>query len=337
MSRPAVLACLFLAACEPVLLVADEGGGGVGSGQTPVTREGDAGANAPELDADAASDSMQATGSAPSAPASSDPATPEILLSVKAVDCGSCFDIVASGKGGVGPYEYAWEDGSRGQSHRVCAGTSQTEVWVIATDSAGTRSNARVTHLESDADATECPANTPSVKMCLGNLSFEGTAAINTGQNFDALPWTACTNPAEGDATNTPDIANDSLDPMTGTAPMPTEGLTYLTMSSGEQASQQLCEPLVAGTKTSLQFDAMRMNIGMADVFLQIWGGSSSDCSQRQVLWASPPLSTTWTTYCVQLHPSERMDLITLRAESRPDIVINYLAVDNLVAGDGCP
>jgi len=322
-----------------VLLVADEGGGGVGSGQTPVTREGDAGPPARDADADAEAvdDSMQTTGSVPDAPANAHPETPEVLLSVKAVDCGSCFDIAASGKGGVGPYEYQWEDGSQGQSHRVCVGTSQAEVWVVATDSAGTRSNARVTHLQSDADVAECPANTPAVKMCLGNLSFEGTAAINTGQNFDALPWTTCTNAADGDTTNTPDIANNTLDPMTGTAPMPTDGLTYLTMSTGEQASQQLCEPLVAGTKTSLQFDVMRMNIGMADVFLQIWGGSAADCSQRQVLWASPALSTNWTTYCVPLHPSERMDLITLRAESRPDIVINYLAVDNLVAGDGCP
>jgi hypothetical protein len=86
-----------------------------------------------------------------------------------------------------------------------------------------------------------------------------------------------------------------------------------------------------------VKFDVMRMNIGMAGMFLQIWGGSSLDCSQREVLWASPALSTNWTTFCVPLHPNEFMDLITLRAESRPDIVINYLAVDNLEAVDACP
>lgn len=338
MSRSAVLACLLLAACEPVLLVADEGGGGIGSGQTPVTPARDAGPEARERDAEVAEDATQTGAASAPAPENTDQATPEVLLSVKAVDCGSCFDILASGKGGAAPYEYEWEDGSRGQSRRVCVGASQHEVWVVATDSAGARSNAHVTHLQTDSASDDCPDTTSAVKMCLENPSFEGEPAINTGQAFDASPWTTCTDPADGNMTNTPDVASDVLDPVTGIAPIATQGTTYLAMSTGEQASQQLCEALTARSSTSLRLDVARMNIGSPEMFLQIWGGSSADCSRRQLLWVSPALTPSWTTFCVKLEPSEFMDLITLRAETpMPDIVINYLAVDNLLPVDACP
>jgi hypothetical protein len=174
--------------------------------------------------------------------------------------------------------------------------------------------------------------------MCLMNPSFEGAVAINTGQVFGATPWTDCTDPSNGTVTNTPDIVNESLDPMTGIAPTPTDGSTYLAMSTGEQASQQLCEALTAGNKTNLQLDAQRLNIGGADMFLQIWGGVSANCSQRQLLWVSPPLTTSWASYCVPIQPGEYMDQITLRAQTPlPDIVVSYLAVDNLRPVDKCP
>jgi hypothetical protein len=177
--------------------------------------------------------------------------------------------------------------------------------------------------------------------MCLMNLSFEGMPAINTGSSFDATPWSSCTDPvaANSGVVNTPDIANESLEPMIGIAPAPKDGVTYLALSAGEQASQTLCEPLAAGAQTSLRLDAMRMDLGTTDMlFLQIWGGSSVDCSQRQLLWTSPALDTTWTNYCVTLQPGESMDQFTLRGMvMEPQFVVNYLTVDNIVPVSSCP
>jgi hypothetical protein len=125
---------------------------------------------------------------------------------------------------------------------------------------------------------------------------------------------------------------------MTGIAPAPTDGMTYVAMSTGEQVSQKLCQSLTAANKASVKLDVVRMDIGNADMFLQIWGGSAADCSSRQLLWVSPALNTMWTTYCVTLAPGEFMDMLTLRADTPvPGLVVSYLAVDNLQPVDACP
>jgi hypothetical protein len=344
MSRPAVLGCLLLAACEPVLLVADrDEPRGAGSQVAPSTGAADGGSGSPrEVDATVAP--QTAAGNA--APNPSTPPTSEseelleVQLTVKAVDCGSCFDLLASPKGGVPPFLYEWDDGSNSPSRRVCVGSIDLNVWVIVEDGTGARSNAHSALLQTDnGDVSPCGPSTHAAQMCLMNPSFEGTPALNTGTMFDAVPWSACFDSSTDTVSNTPDVASNGLDWTTMVAPLPVDGDTYLALGTAEQASQQICEPLTARSTTKLRLDAMRLDLGGGDMFLQIWGGVSSSCSQRQLLWVSPALSTTtWETHCATLEPREYMDLITLRAETpMPTLAANFMLVDNLMPVDECP
>ena len=274
-------------------------------------------------------------------------ATPSVDFTLKSLNCGNCFELTAHGIGGVPPYRYEWDDGSSADSRLLCLRTSELTVTVVAEDSTGERSNARVLNLRPTTDNTSsCSENLAPPPLCLTNPSFEGTAAINTGQGFEAKPWSDCVDTmTAADATtnltaNTPDIANDVLDPVTGIAPHPTEGLTYLAMTAGEQASHPLCEAFPAHAKTSIRLDAVRFDLGGPDLYLQIWGGDSSSCSRRQLLWSSPALLTTWQNYCVTLEPSVAIDQITLRADTpmpMPMLATTYLAVDNIVPVESCP
>lgn len=343
MSRPLVLGCLLLAACEPVLLATDEGKG-IGGHEAQTTARADAGAmpSTVEADADAADIAVGQMGAAGAASGQTDATAPEVQLSLKSVDCGSCYDLIASGTGGAEPYRYEWDNGARTQTRRVCVTSDEQSIWVVVEDSTGARSNAYVTHLQANADdAAACSDVTASsAPMCLTNGSFEGTAAINTGSAFDADPWKMCTGTADANnGNNTPDIANATLDiTMSGVAPQPTDGATYLAMTNGEQASQKLCQALNAGDKTYLKLDARLIQLGGTDMFLQIFGGTSADCASRQLLWVSPALTSDWASYCVPVQPGEFMDQITLRADQpMANLVINVLAVDNLQPVDSCP
>jgi hypothetical protein len=263
----------------------------------------------------------------------------DVTLTVRSVDCGSCFDLVASPKSGVPPYSYEWEDGSNSPSRRVCVGAIELEVWVVVEDGSGARSVVHSALLQTETgDVSGCAPSARQAQMCLDNPSFEGTAALNTGMNFDAMPWSACFDPASETVSNTPDIASNELDWTAVVAPLPRNGMTYLALATAEQASQALCEPLGPRSTTKLTLDAMRLDLGGTDMFLQIWGGVSSNCSQRQLLWVSPALSTSWETHCVTLEPREYMDQITLRAETpMPTLAASFLVVDNLQPVDECP
>jgi hypothetical protein len=336
MYRPVVLGCVLLAACEPVLLVASEGERPESAREAPGLAASDGGAEPDAADAEPSTAGGQSSG-AGAAQDPVEPDAPKVLLSVKSIDCGGCFDLTANGEGGTPPYRYEWDDGSRSPTRRVCLGSDELKISVVVEDTQAARSTPYVTLLEADVAACSGATSSQLVRMCLMNPSFEGMAAINTGAQFDAIPWSMCVDPMSDIVSNTPDIANATLDPMTGVAPSPVDGDTYLAMRTAEIASQQLCQPLTAGSRTYLQLDAVRMNIGSPEMFLQLWGGSSATCSQRQLLWVSPVLETSWNTYCVPIEPGEWMDQITLRAETpTPDLVVNYLAVDNLVPVDDC-
>jgi hypothetical protein len=325
---------LVLAACGPVLLVAEP---------TETT------------DAELAHSPLPAATAAhtPSEPQTVDPmsedgvpltaleddgAPPHVELTFRSVDCGSCFDVTARGNGGVPPYRYEWEDGSSERARRVCVGALEQVVSVTVEDANGERSMARAANLQTTA-ADACPATAPVSTLCLTNPSFEGTANVNTGQVFDAVPWSACVDPSAPFA-NTPDIASDTIDPVSGIAPPAAEGTTYLAMTAGEQASQSLCEVLPASAETHLRLDAMRFDLGGPDVYLQIWSSDAASCTQREQLWTSPALQTTWQSYCVTLAPTVSANQLTLRAATQmpvPGLMTTYLAVDNLVPVDACP
>ncbi|MDB4988622.1 MAG: hypothetical protein JWN04_3800 [Myxococcaceae bacterium] len=267
-------------------------------------------------------------------------ATIDVVVTVRGSGgCTACFELLAQGVGGRGPYSFEWEDGLRAAARTVCPGASGTPISVVAQDADGLRSDAHIALLES-SDAS-CPL--PPPQLCLQNPSFEGTPTVNTGSagEFDALPWSACSNPS---MTNVPDVVNDTIPQTLAAVPKASDGMTFLGLPEGQQASQRLCESIEGGSTVSLQLDASRIYIG-GDVvpdtelaFLELWGGVASACSQRELLWASPPLSRSWQTYCVELRPQQFTDNLTLRANSNGALpTLIYVIVDHLVPVSRCP
>jgi hypothetical protein len=182
---------------------------------------------------------------------------------------------------------------------------------------------------------------TPAPKLCLKNLSFEGMPEPNLGQDqqFDAAPWSTCTNPA---VTNTPDIGNDAIAQTPG-VPKPTDGTTFLGLAEGEQVSQAFCSAAPDGVPLFLELDLSRINLNILapeteQVFLEIWGGLSVDCSQHELLWASPALLPGWQHFCIKMRPRAYMTQLTLRANAdQSSAAVAYLVVDNLKPVERCP
>jgi hypothetical protein len=273
-----------------------------------------------------------------------------VSVSVEPVDCGKCFDVRAAGTGGQAPYEFEWDDGTRRGSRLVCPNTRDVTVSVVAHDAAAARSDPQEVTLTPLADAgcpqPAPPITTPPSLLCLENPSFEGTPVANLGQPdaFDAEPWSSCVNVGmPRDVPNTPDIANDTIPQNIVVAPKATDGDTYLALGETEQVSQPFCNTIDADASFSLQLDLSKVDItnGLAlpeKVFLEIWGGLAVDCSQRELLWASPALEPGWKTFCVTLHPHSFMNQITLRANSnQTSATPAYLLLDNLKPMDRCP
>lgn len=325
--------CLHLAACGPVLLLGDAPGSKGAGPAGPDAGIADGGRIA-SWPSGAAGD----VGAGAAVPR--DGSVPYALLAVTPSDCGRCFDLVASAAGGAPPYEYQWDDGSRSPTRRVCVeGVQKRMVTVVVQDRNAVHSAPSVTQLSAEDVDAACPSETNSAhRLCIMNPSFEGTAAVNVGQNFDAVPWSTCSN--DSSTSNTPDVANDAL-VVIGNVPKVVDGATYVALGQGEQISQALCEDVPGGSKLAFKLDVTRVDITPGDatkLFLEVWGGIAADCSQRKLLWASPQLPSTWTNYCITLQPSEFMNQLTLR--SKTDVASpfpEYLAVDHLVPVDRCP
>jgi hypothetical protein len=256
-------------------------------------------------------------------------------------DCNSCVELSASVADGVPPYTFEWDDGSALPRRRVCAPVAQDAFTVTVTDAQGVRSQPRSTRLE--LPETVCAADAGVPKLCLQNLSFEGMPAINAGfpMQFDGKPWSDCTNPARA---NMPDIVNDTVQQTPVDVPQPTDGKTFLGLFEGEQTSQTLCASLRAGDERFVRFDVQRIDVtagagGQREAAaLQIWGGTSANCTPLELLWASPKLSLDWQNFCAPLAPRQFMDLLTLKAISDESLPSNiYVAVDHIVQVDSCP
>jgi len=266
----------------------------------------------------------------------------------RAPSCDGCAALVAEVEGGRPPYSFLWDDGSQEARREVCNDDGQGPFTVQVRDADGLSASPHVTRLELDPvlctdDASlPLPPPPPPPLLCLQNASFEGKAAINLGvpTNFDAMPWSVCTNPSQS---NTPDIVDETIEQMVVTVPKATHGLTYLGMFEGEQTSQALCRPIPAGGAQSFLIDLSRIQLGAGVVpdseatLLEIWGGVAGDCSQRELLWASPKLELTWKTYCVTLWPSQYMDNLTLRARSDMSLASQvYMIADHIVPVERC-
>lgn len=346
MRSPSAGACLLVAACGPVVLVGDDLSDSPDS-QLEVGTQGSsvAAASAPDVAAlDGGPGRAPLAASADSGAGASEGV--EVQLVVKSVDCGTCFELSAGATGGAPPYDYDWEDGSQGHMRRVCVDAAGRMVSVVARDANGLRSDVYVTQLEVDPTGSSgCLADVAPEPLCLMNPSFEGTPGFNDGQTFDAVPWSTCTDPSLGSTVdNTPDIANETVQPQIGVAPAPTHGKTYVALGAGEQVSQALCEPLTPGSPRGLWLDLTRVPLpaGVSNeaegLYLEIWGGLAAQCSQAELLWSSPILEVGWMSHCASLEPSQYMDQITLRATTAmTNLSLNYLAVDKLVPVGACP
>jgi hypothetical protein len=180
--------------------------------------------------------------------------------------------------------------------------------------------------------------------LCLQNPSFEGTPVANLGQPgaFDAMPWSTCLNASmSSNTSNMPTICDENVAQGVVMMPKATDGQTYLALGEGQQVSQAACSSIDSSAPLSLELDLSRVDIPQGipeQVFLELWGGLAVDCSQRELLWASPALTVGWKHYCLTLHPHAFMDQLTLRSNSdMASAVVSYLIVDNLKAVETCP
>lgn len=333
--------CVVLVGCGPVLLGEEQRGPGAGS------HAGDAGSGSAANGDEARDASVDpgATGGAHDAHPQ-----PIVVVHVKPLDCGRCFALRAEGSGGTAPYAIEWGDGATGAERTVCVDDAELALTVIARDAAGARSPAQSIQLETSDSG--CPPPTvpaqpaPDAGLCLKNPSLEGTPAPNLGQDqaFDAAPWSACINSASPPAMqpNTPDIGNETVAPLP--VPSPSDGDTFLALGEGEQVSQALCSELAGGEAVHLALDLQSYDISGGavpsneQVFLEIWGGLAPDCSQRELLWASPALTAGWSRFCATLQPTSFTTQLTLRASSdMTSLMPAYLFVDNLEPVASCP
>lgn len=346
--------CLLLASCGPVHLGIEEGAQTAGSAGEPGLGREPSGRG----DADAATDTdtdMDVTPPAePSTPAGASGdmgSIPAVTVRITLLDCGRCFELQAAGSGGQPPYDYQWNDGTLGSQRVICVQGSDLSLSVVARDATAKHSKPYDIRLQR-ASGDVCPdqvipTQPEAAQLCLRNGSFEGTPGVNFGQAepFDAAPWSTCTNPSDSSATsNTPDIGDDSLAQTLGPIPAPTEGKTFIALGEGEQVSQAFCSPLPDDAPVSFAIDLTRINIGAGivpeteQVFLEVWGGLSVDCSRRDLLWASPALAVGWQRFCITFKSRSFITQLTLRANSDMSLPTPvYLLADNLRAVDSCP
>jgi hypothetical protein len=68
---------------------------------------------------------------------------------------------------------------------------------------------------------------------------------------------------------------------------------------------------------------------------LEIYGGNVACTHAGEPLWRSPPLSSTFQSYCVRITPAERIAVLTLQvpAKDRPRSAV---LIDNIRLSESC-
>lgn len=275
---------------------------------------------------------------------------PSALVSVRANGgCDGCYTLSAQGVGGQPPYTFEWQDGSRDAERIVCTDALGGPLTLVVRDATGVPSAPETPQLGQtqlgQTDASCAVPSSSSSRLCLHNPSLEGTVAYNTGNpgEFDAPPWSECINPSDS---NTPDVISDTgMQTSFSPAPKASEGLTYLGLTEGEQASQTLCAPVAGGAVRYLKLDLYRLDLSVGgaapeteQAFVELWGGAASDCVRRELLWKSPALDHSWTTFCAPLRPQQAMENLFIRGTSDGSLPTPvYVLIDHLETVDQCP
>ncbi|HEX3769470.1 MAG TPA: hypothetical protein VHV30_01340 [Polyangiaceae bacterium] len=278
---------------------------------------------------------------------------------------GACATVQAVATGGNPPYAYRWDDGSTNPIRTVCPSTD-TSFAVDVVDTAGGGEVPRPAEKARTAVTAEvltCPDASiadggepiPETDACTDailNPSFEGTPQTQNLTTWDAPYWQKCAgSPAE--ITGPSSTAADPFGPKTIS---PTDGQTALYIQPGfgaflpgpGGAGEALCAPVPAGGTLSFRIDALTVLVesdgGPTSQTFQVYGGNTACCdaagcgsAASPLLYASPPLSTTWATYCVTLTPSASTGSLTFAAGGAATSQSADVVLDNIVPVTHCP
>jgi hypothetical protein len=193
------------------------------------------------------------------------------------------------------------------------------------------------------AGAGGAGGTTGSGPLCIQNPSLEGTPQVTPFSPFAAAPWNACPS-----GLNAGTVVNETASSATP-YPVASDGNTYGTIGTNSGfgglsiLSQELCEPIAAGEARSFQVDLARMVYGSgveAKIAQVQLFGDSSVCGSRELLWTSPDLTTTFSTFCVTLRPEALTSVITFSPLGDQNPLFNGLMtalVDHIVPVAACP
>jgi hypothetical protein len=269
-----------------------------------------------------------------------------LVLTSASLSCnGDCIDVQAVPQGGNPPVTYKWSDGSTSATRHLCP----TQAATVSVSVEDTASNAgEISYAGQTAMATlaiNCmdggAPDAGTAGACIMNPSFEGTVSSSFGLNFNAPPWAPC-------GLFNASIGNASTSSVVLKAPNPTDGQTYLglhavhALNISANVSQQLCEPLHAGTTYSLKIDLYSPNessdLGGFSPAALVLLGSSSSCGMGQQLWTSPTAGPSWKTYCATFTPPVDLPYLQLASALEADAsdVSSELFVDHIVPVASC-
>jgi hypothetical protein len=271
-----------------------------------------------------------------------------VTVTFVTVSCsGGCADVQAVGTGGYPPYTFAWEDGSSGASRRVCP-TSTASYRVTVTDKGTSGEFARPAEsvqVPLSANVLACTDGGAGGALCIANPSFEGTAALDLADNFDAPPWSEC------GVFQGADLWSDTQNVEGVAGIKASQGSTYARMgwpgplsNGGEIVSETTCAPMSAGTAYSMTIDLAYEAAFAEPGYLELWG-ASAQCGEEELLWTSPIVGTAWETYCVSFTPKTDLTALTLKPRVEADAqapadgtpIETILFADNIVPVASCP
>jgi hypothetical protein len=301
----------------------------------------------------------------PSAPLDASIQENNVTVTLITLTCsGSCADVEAVASGGTPPYTFAWDDGSTSPTRHVCP-TSSTRYHVTVTDTGRTGELAQAAqHVQAavTADVLACPDGgvseggpTQVGDACsdsIQNPSFEGTPQTTNVTPWDAPAWQKCPGAPAAiyAATSSP------LGPFGGSTMItPTDGQTEMWIQPAGGvfvpgpggAGQALCSPIPAGTSMSFRIDARMVPVddaGPPSQTFQVFGGNTACCdpagcgsTASPLLFSSPGLTTSWSTYCVTLNPGQSTGSLTFTAAGLATNGAPHVVLDHIVPVAACP